>query len=1144
MTGHLENRERLYNFLREELVGPSPVGEPVDISADLSFNSFAEFLRPRVQANGEEILQRESPTVRYGVGVLYPQRPPTEEDVTAETETEDEPNDAVMEPSAQQDAEVIGERARRDEDTEDDEFDVSEVNARRPSSLGISFLAKMVTGKKVRLAVAGGVYKEKAVRMKAQERLWWCRRAVRSEALVDCGDLMGDGERTVCLDWQDGSLKLAIWVLSRPYGPDKTVRLLTACVINRSTGSSDAHALFQVVLEASLDMGGAILPYPQTPGTRDAPEDEALALLYRHSDTYAVGHGCAADWTKEPDGRVLRVRSASLPALETPSISPSVLGKDGKEVRISMPVLAGLIEDVEPYGELESLCELYEAWLEEQYAKVETLGDRFKEPGRRNLAQCAEAARRMREGLSYLRTDPLAQRAFQLANLAVLFQQVRSAQERREATYDPGLKMFGFDKAAEQPSIGNPQAGRGYWRPFQMAFFLMCLRSTVDPTAEDRATVDLLWFPTGGGKTEAYLGLAAFGLFHRRLRDPGDRGVHILMRYTLRLLTTQQFQRAAGLICAMEHIRREHPGELGADAFGIGLWVGGGATPNTRKDALQALSDLNKGTRSAHNPFVLMRCPWCGAAMGRVRSHKTLPRTAPRILGYEQARGTVILKCPDHACEFSQGLPVYLVDEDIYEERPSLVIGTVDKFARLAWRPEARALFAIEKDGTRTKSPPGLIIQDELHLISGPLGSLDGLYEILVEELCTDHRGAVTRPKIICSTATIRRYAEQVRALYGRSQSALFPPPALDAADSFFARYATQENGDLAPGRLYLGVYGPGLRSLQTSQVRVLTSLLQGPAELGPAERDPWWTVLVFFNSLRELGTTLTLFQSDIVNRFKTLSQRLGLGPQQRRRIHSIKELTGRLRGEEIPDAIEQLKTSCTTDGLKPVDVCLASNIIEVGVDIDRLSLMVVAGQPKSTAQYIQVTGRIGRRWWERPGLVVTIYSPTKPRDRSHYEKFRSYHERLYAQVEPTSLTPFSLPVLERAIHALMVGYVRLAGDEREVQSPYPYPDELVSRIWSTIVERAEAVDPESLGLVTEILKKRQEEWQRWEPVYWASWVGRQDVRPLLHPAGSYVPPERRGLTWSTPTSMRNVDSECLAVITSRYIAAGGDHNA
>ena len=511
-------------------------------------------------------------------------------------------------------------------------------------------------------------------------------------------------------------------------------------------------------------------------------------------------------------------------------------------------------------------------------------------------------------------------------------------------------------------------------------------------------------------------------------------------------------------------------------------------------------------------------------------------------MGYESQGSTVVFKCSDKKhCEFRAGLPVYVIDQDIYDSRPDLVIGTVDKFAMLAWRPEARALFGVNKTGVQEFSPPGLIIQDELHLISGPLGSMVGLYEALIEELCTDRRNAKTvQPKIVSSTATIRRYADQIKALYARDDVALFPPPGLDAGDSFFAQFALKEDGSLDHGRKYLGIHAPGLGSMQTVQVRSFSSLLQTPVSMSPEEQDPWWTLMVFFNSLRELGTTLSLFQSDIQDYLRVLRNRTGKKPSEMRRWRIPQELTGRLRSSEVPKAISNLEVSRTNStGKTAVDVCLASNIIEVGIDIDRLSIMAVVGQPKTTSQYIQVTGRVGRRWWERPGLVITLYGASKPRDRSHFEKFRTYHSQLYAQVEPTSVTPFSPPVLDRALHAIMTGYVRQRGNEGQSLSPYPYPENLVDSIGDTIRRRVLAVDKEELSNFEKVFDKRKKEWRRWQRTQWGTF-GKVDQNSLLRQAGIYVASDQRFLSWPTPTSVRNVDAECEAEITRLYLGDGG----
>jgi ATP-dependent helicase YprA (DUF1998 family) len=582
----------------------------------------------------------------------------------------------------------------------------------------------------------------------------------------------------------------------------------------------------------------------------------------------------------------------------------------------------------------------------------------------------------------------------------------------------------------------------------------------------------------------------------------------------------------------MEYLRNLDSSRLGQDAFSIGLWLGGSVSPNRREEARSALRGLQRD--EAENTFVVGRCPWCAAQMGPVKySTPGRKKAKTSVMGYTEENGTVVFKCPDSTCAFTDALPLYVIDDDIYEYRPSLVIGTVDKFAQLAWEPRARALFGLDDDGGRRFSPPNLIVQDELHLISGPLGSMVGIFEGAVDAL---GRAAGGFPaKIISSTATIRRFEQQVSDLYARDVVKLFPPQGLDADDSFFAHYARKgRNGPLLPGRKFVGVHAPGLGSVQTAQVRTFSALLQSPAAFSVGERDPWWTLMVFFNSLRELGTSLSLLQSDIPDYLWAQRTRLGLKKSESRRLRNFLELTGRLRNDEVPRAMERLEID-TTSSETPVDVCLASNIIEVGIDIDRLSVMAVVGQPKTTSQYIQVTGRVGRRWWERPALIATIYSASKPRDRSHFEKFRSYHERLYAQVEPTSVTPFAPPVVDRALHAVMASYVRQAGTESEADSPYPFPQERVSEIRKILEERVAFVDEDELARFSDVFDMRVRQWQQWERTDWRR-RGREGDIPLLRPAGAYASSEESQLSWATPNSLRDVDAECEAKITTLYL--------
>lgn len=1156
MADHIANRDAILRALREELVGPRPLGEEIDCTAGIQLDDPQAAYRPyRQRGTGEEILQRDPPTKRYGVGVLYPMEAPVaQEDLEAQLPPPDEEaappyQENAQEPltaSAVRDCEAIAARAEhRLPEADSDDFDLSSANAYKPSSMAVSLLVHLPEGAELVAEAAGGRYAIKPVLLAGREREWWLRSPVRLSCRFRRADFAATSPAYVAAHQAArenvDNLDVRIELFARPYQARPNEFLITVCLVNRqrADGRLDLQSLFQCHLNvefAPAGSSGAILPYP-TAEPLDS-EERSQELLYREKLTFAVGHGCAADWKRGTPTRAVSVSAECLPVFETPSTTADIRSSGGQPLVASMRSLAGIPAGTSGFDELEAIISEYEAWIAQQESRIGGLSQDLQETARTHMRQCSEAAARMRDGLALLRSDPEIRRAFELANLAMLIQQVRSRREPRVASFDQDTSTLLFEEPYETLDLDSARAKACQWRAFQIAFILAALRSTADPADGDRDRVELIWFPTGGGKTEAYSGLAAFSIFLRRLRHPTDTGVHALMRYTLRLLTAQQFQRASRLVCAMEFVRRQNAADLGDAEISIGIWLGGSTTPNTRADALAVFRSLTRGDGAKENQFVLDRCPWCGAEMGPVSlaGRGRGRRGVPRVIGYERRGTTVAYACADRRCDFRESLPLYVIDEDIYETRPALVIGTVDKFAMLAWRPQARTLFGIADDGTRAYSPPGLIIQDELHLISGPLGSMVGLYEPIIEELCTDRRGSLgAKPKIISSTATIRSYSEQVHGLYARQRASLFPPPGLDADDSFFARVARRDDGRLERGRIYAGVHAPGLGSLQTVQVRTFAALLQAPQPLPSAERDPWWTLLLFFNSLRELGTTLTLFQSDIPDLLKgALKQRLGLGFQDVRQIRKMLELTGRLPGDEVPKAISALEVPSDSRHGYPVDVCLASNIIEVGVDIDRLSLMAVVGQPKTTSQYIQVTGRVGRKA-DRPGLVVTIYAASKPRDRSHFEKFRSYHERLYAQVEPTSVTPFSRPALDRAAHAVIASYVRQLGDSDQAESPYPYPAALVAAAASILEQRASSVDPDELEALRRIIQKRNDEWQRWQRLKWAGAVHAEDM-PLMRPAGAYVTPDKARVSWATPQSLRNVDAECQVEITQLYM--------
>jgi len=1214
---NLANREQMLQRLRAEIVGPDPAGKPVTL-IDKQAMTWEEFRTARRQPGGEEIVWQDPPTRRFGAGILFPQGV---DELASQEAAEATEGSAAEWPELRPEGEVKGDAAEKLEEqagkvaapNEADDEDVTLANAFRPSAIGVSFLGdlgKESLGLTVELVSVGRIGAEKTVEIPCgtytpvklvigaalgkqgiEKKVWLRRPVVTSDGKcpvvhVARPELVkAAGPLRFSIGPDGAGLQLVVVSRSWRGAPTADHRLITISVINTLQAARenlDGMCLFQSGLRVSGQSGGEwIDPYPEYLASDFADPDPRAdenvnRVLYRNDRTFAIGHGCGADWIHGRPQRVNAVWSDVLPVFETPSTSAdlSVSRPDGSvsSLAVSMRKLAGLVPGDEGLDEADALVSEYRRWIATLEASAASIPQSNRPTATALIDDCRMCADRIDAGLNLLRSrEKLGDQvrlAFRLANHAMLVSQLRAGQEIRSPSRDEHGRLSWPPAVRFDPTVPDPR--RGYWRPFQIAFLLMSLRGIVDSTHSERETVDLIWFPTGGGKTEAYLGLTAFTVFFNALSGESAGGVDVLMRYTLRLLTAQQFQRAATLFCAMEHLRRASPDALGSHPFRIGLWVGGSATPNKRDDAIEKLRKLQRDP-GAENPFVLLRCPWCaakfgphesaggGARVGRPSSGRSRVRaSAVDVLGYSKERlgsaDTVVYRCSDQSCEFGglpgsgkPPLPIVVIDEDVLDEPPSLLIGTVDKFAMLAWSPAARTIFGIDSAGRHKGLPPTLIIQDELHLISGPLGSMVGAYETVIEELCIDPLGGMVKPKIVASTATISRAREQVRALYARKEVALFPPSGLDASDSFFAREAVDKAGRPRPGRLYAGVLAPAHGSAQTSEARIFATLMQHAALLEgePSDLDPWWTLLLFFNSLRELGSALTLFSADTREYLRVVLTRHGVDYARIRQLFRVEELTSRIRGDHIPRVLEQLdvplreREGKPTNTPSPIDACLASNIIEVGVDIQRLSLMAIVGQPKTTAQYIQVSSRIGRDP-NKPGIAVAIYGQTRPRDRSHYERFRSYHQKLYANVEPTSVTPFSPPAVERALHGLIAALVRQLGRlDTDAARPDPFPlesgSDLRSRLEEVIRERVREIAPSEEASVMARLKNRLDQWRAWNPAHYGGFGQAPEDAPLMHPAGSAERPEWNGRSWATMSSLRNVDASCEAEITDHY---------
>jgi hypothetical protein len=835
---------------------------------------------------------------------------------------------------------------------------------------------------------------------------------------------------------------------------------------------------------------GHILEYPTVDAVGRDEEAEELRLIYREARVFAVGHGCSVAWPRSANGTAAHVQTEYLPEYDVPALTYSIGGEE------ELLVIRNLVDfDIDRLTQgLKCFVDLYADWI--QRLKIEAVPAGLDGAKHRIVERLEQVLYRLYRGVNLLATDSLVERAFRLANRAMLEQMHRSRVVIAGKSHARNTRTI--------PSCDYRQL-EYKWRPFQLAFQILTLESTANEDSVDRENVDLIWFPTGGGKTEAYLAVAAFAIFLRRLRY-GDAasGTAVITRYTLSLLTAQQFQRAATLICACERLRATYNGELGKKPITIGLWIGDRHTPNRVAKAHEKAQLLYEDD----NPvsfFQIQQCAWCGTAL--LPTERTADRAA---YGFRSDGLSFRLFCPSDDCDFNSVLPIQVIDEELYKAPPTFLLATVDKFAMLAWEDRSTAFF-----GSAESRPPSLIIQDELHLLSGPLGTTVGLYEMAVESLI---RLRDSKPKIIASTATIRRANDQVCGLFGRP-SCVFPASGLYVNDSYFAKVDPS-----APGRRYLGVM-PQSKSTQTSMVDTASSILQGinECDLDDEARDAYWTLVIYHNSLRELGRTITLARADIPERLEARAS----DPERVRVIEdeNVMELRSNVGGDKLPKLLQRLYETYGSELCASIVAC--TNMFSVGVDVPRLGVMLMNGQPKSTSEYIQSTSRVGRG--SHPGLVVALYGATRPRDRSHYEQFVSYHSALYRHVEPTSVTPLSPPSRARALHAVLVilarHWIGLLRDD--AAGEFRKGDPSVAKIREVLLERVMETDAFEAEATTRHFDRLCDEWDqlaveassKHKPLFYRS-AGKSHTN-LLKPFGS------KGPGWATLTSMRNVDTSC-----------------
>ena len=1050
----------------------------------------------------------------------------------------------------------------------------------------------------------------------------WSREPVRREIHPRLNE---DRSKTYPLTGPD--VYLAVEVRPRDDGK-RVVELGLVNAQQEPSANTDTAWLFQprLVVTAAVQTDRAVFcpiddPLEdQAAAPYDDAEERQLRLLYRNQLQHATGRNVAVHAHLRAGERcAYRLETTWLPSYEVPATiaPPAGEGTRLEKLELSMGALADA-----PVTELATmltpLAHGYIAWLDEQAAKVPALPDALTATAEAAIFTARRCAQRIQAGIDLV-SNPAADRhaealaAFRFANRVMLLQrQHTTIAALREAASGTSYAQAKTQVEAESKKVAS-------WRPFQLAFMLLNLAALTDPGHGDRDQVDLLFFPTGGGKTEAYLGLAAYTFAIRRLQGTmntgadarsGDGGVAVLMRYTLRLLTAQQFQRAAALVCAAEVLRRQDTKTWGAEPFRIGMWVGGLVSPNWYVRAAEEITEVRDSPRSKRTGVLqTLACPWCGT---KLQAH--------RDLRPDDDRRRILLYCPSgegpDRCPFSElsspgeGLPILTVDEEIYRLLPSLVIATVDKLAQLPWHGYAGMLFgrvgqrcprhgyrhddmdlrtgcgqrhnatktglpAVSSQPVTRLRPPDLIIQDELHLISGALGTTVGLFEAAVDELCGwPHGQARTGPKIVASTATTKRAREQARGLFGR-ELAVFPPPVLDIEDMFFSRQVrvTPET----PGRRYLGICAHGVR-LKSAEIRLAEILLIAGQTLfdtygHPA--DPYMTVVGYFNATRELAGMRRYLDDDVATRVRRHGKVRGMSD----RIVSgtgmleIEELTSRISSADISSVLKRLEVGFAEgldtsarrkaiiqeyaaarkdkrdphplvdrfykrgeSGGLPVDVVLATSMLQVGVDVSRFGLMVVTGQPKNTAEYIQASSRVGRSA-EKPGLVVTLYNWSRPRDLAHYENFEHYHATYYRQVEALSVTPYTRRALDRGTAATFVAAVRNAAEPYSRDSDAQDVDldgEVVGQVTARLLSRAErASDHRGKEYLSERIGALRDRWTDGKTgstrLGYRKRGGKEPLNGLLAEAG--------GGAWTeltVPMSMRETENEVNLLVSGK----------
>lgn len=906
-------------------------------------------------------------------------------------------------------------------------------------------------------------------------------------------------------------------------------------------------------------------------------EAEILNYLYKDTHSYGIGHNCSVIWNvneKNPSS----IETTFLPEFDVKDTKNSFDKDDFKQKPSAFETLNNSLDiydlsDFTKYSKeqiiskLNEFVNLYGDWIEDEKKKI----TKPTEIEKSIIQKLENNFNRLKNNINYLNNENIFT-AFKLANSAMLIQIILSndtnfakkEKDLNELNNNINYKSLDYFRNYDFSKF------RPKYRPFQLAFLLLKLNIknqdiALDIDGKEKEIVDLIWFPTGGGKTEAYLAVSAFTILYRRIcNETGYEGTSVIMRYTLRLLTSQQFERASRLIVALEFLRNQFPELLKSEPITIGMWVGMSSTPNIIKEAEEKVNQINEecnkknGNPYTKNVFQISSCPWCGTKLISKNEHDNF------VFGFKiHGKGTnkeFNLHCVNKNCFYHNSLPIQVVDEMLYDNPPTLLFGTVDKFAMLSWQAKGHRFFNSLDD---EKLPPDLIIQDELHLLTGPLGSITGIFESVIELLCTkkwkNDKGEefTKKPKIISSTATTRNTDVQIKALYGSNRIVnIFPPSGLSATDSFFAKTSQNESK-----RKYIGFIPTGKSSIDT-QLQVIANLFvarfEAYKELVGTQNDyeifdKYWTLVSYYNSLKDVGKIHNKVGDEISTFTKALQIRL-FGEDYKNAFNYLylynrdKELTSRIPSTEIKQTLKDLEEKKFSDKsiIKQtgknwyvtdlIDLVLATNMISVGIDIDRFNIMLINGQPRNIAEYIQASSRVGRKF---KGLVFDLLDANRARDKSHFEHFIPFHQAFYKSVEPISVTPFTVNTIDKMLASIIVSFVRHKIPEMAQENAAGFfQPEMLDELKSEIKKRFEMYSQYYSVFETQLQKLSNEWSERIEKQELKNYTSSEEVKGLLiKPTDKHFNPDN---DWAVMQSMREIDTNSFIKIELPKIRNNG----